>query len=656
MHISSNLVAYALISANGDKGQNVFGAYVPFFSEVLRASGSTTFFPERIAKGMAERFGIEIPTLAIEGMIPSLVQVGFLKKNALGAAAHYVAELPEEVPKPKEDENFTETVQLLSDHVKRSLKAKSFDDSSGKKIDDAILDALVQPKIWHGNRRWAAKAESTELLNEAIEFHTLEYVLESSEKRPEEFERLARIAASGLAISFLKAFRRPSTKTSGFKASFYFDTRLVASALGLGDRAKEKQMMSMLKNVKEAGGDICVLEENASELHSILLAATNSLGGDGREERAIDRRLRTDAGARQRAQHYLSSPERHIKSAGFRFVDVKRDYKNVLKHFSHANTEDFIAKIRQHGQVGSRAVDAEIVANIGRFLRQANRACHDLFQMPAVLVSDNLEVVLEGNKHLEQLQYYDKSACPPCIMDSHLAAACWISAGQGSIEVAKEHLIANCSALVDAHAELFRDVKTFLGNVDPNDVAMFEGSIANDRSALMLASQFVGTAKPVDHEISVELLSSVVQRNEERMRAEFAVEREILQGQADTTLAEVKAENDSALRELDQRNQDLQSKLEEQKTEGEQRIKKFEERFEQLEKEVDTHKRRATIPYFLVFTGVLLVLSNSLGLANFSATKTEYFGVVLPSYVWTSFVLVTCVGLSVLLTKLSSRL
>src|SRR5690606_30997011 len=114
-----------------------------------------------------------------------------------------------------------------------------------------------------------------------------------------------------------------------------------------------------------------------SELHSILHAVTRatSNGKDRRRERGIDRRLRVDTAAQQRAQHYLINPEAHLRSIGLRYVNVDRDYPNIMKYFSRHNTETFISRIRIHGDVGSREVDAQAVAHVGRFIRNANRAC-----------------------------------------------------------------------------------------------------------------------------------------------------------------------------------------------------------------------------------------------------------------------------------------
>lgn len=436
----------------------------------------------------------------------------------------------------------------------------------------------------------------------------------------------------------------------------------------------------MAEQIKRTGSELQVLDEHASELHSIIYAITKSSAEskDKRPNRGIDRRLRSDAAAKQRAQHFLMNPESHLRSAGLRYVKVDRDFPTILKYFSPSSVEELISRIRKHGDINSRQVDAEAIAHIGRFLRRSNRSCFDIFQMPAVLVSDNFEVVNEGNRFLLEEKYYDKLHCPPCIMHSHLAAAAWISSGAIGTQIAKDHLIANCMSLVDANAELFQTISHFLEDINPEDAKVFEQSIANDRSALMVASQFVGVAQPIEEQVSASLLTEIVSAQEERLAQIHADKEAILIKRQENEINNLKekqnsresfiikqkteeinkinTERDKKINDIMQKYQSLQQQMEHIKTNEFDNSKLLQDRIAELETISKKNERKAIIPYFLILTAILIVIANNLGWQNFSTDPVEFLTISLPKWAWSSILLIITVAISWFLTKLGSRL
>src|SRR3546814_19565138 len=76
-----------------------------------------------------------------------------------------------------------------------------------------------------------------------------------------------------------------------------------------------------------------------------------------------------------RSAHALrSNPTSYLEKLCIKIYDVKKDYAHLEKNFPYSQEENLIPDIRRFGEVRSRAVDAAVVANIGRLLRSASRS------------------------------------------------------------------------------------------------------------------------------------------------------------------------------------------------------------------------------------------------------------------------------------------
>ncbi|MEO1406019.1 MAG: hypothetical protein AAFV54_05955, partial [Pseudomonadota bacterium] len=185
---------------------------------------------------------------------------------------------------------------------------------------------------------------------------------------------------------------------------------------------------------------------------------------------------------------------------------------------------------------------------------------------------------------------------------------------------------------------------------------------------LMIAAQFVGVPKPIDGTVAVETLDGIIEevKKKERAIAEIKIEelnkknlvsKKQQKIRADNIIKEIEAEANEAKKQVDRLSIELANntneieKLKNEILAEKVRIKSVE--YDYVE-EIHSIKGKAYRPYFFMLTALLIVVSNRLGMNNFTNEEECVMGLCTYKWIVSCALLISCVAASYIIARIGT--
>jgi hypothetical protein len=560
--LSRVLVTYAALADRFERGGNHFDALAPFFSSIARDSVGKLFDPKEFAREASARFGLFIPLVVVEAMVPNLEAAGIVAnegKSANGKGTpiyRYCVGANGDL----DDEGKVEVTAVLYEfrdyarHQSADLKKLSDDD-----LDQAFFDRLLHIESLRILRRrdnqLQAKSTSSTLTRPAqpetnveesvTDFVVARYLLECRDKTPETFAILEKIAMANMMAEAIVSFREPIVAEDHFRDTKVFvDGPLLLDMLGVN-----------------AG-----FEEYGAEFEKLLVDSgckrmtfTHYID---ETERIIDAKLAAYSSNNALAHYSSDSPKvkdmvRRVARNVAPTLKSLFDLDHVDGYIRASAEDDKRLRNAMAGWAREDAKEADIKSVYSIFEQQTlGKIANRVAEVPAIFVSKNPQLV-----HIVNSYYFNrlveikratasgtKHLAPIALTEKQFAGIVWLCTGGSVGELSRARLVANCAAAVAPRRDVAVRAFNCLLEIDEQKAKIFKSIIVDQRVERTLNDRAFG--------VPAIITDANIEEIYEACRRETAAE---VSQAAEEEAAKLKAELSSANERVSQLETDLAS-------------------------------------------------------------------------------------------------
>jgi hypothetical protein len=361
-------------------------------------------------------------------------------------------------------------------------------------------------------------------------------------------------------VMLANAFTCPdldSIKKKFNKVTFYLDTSLVLSAIGVHGQAEQRKIGELLGLLGKLEGSTCVFRHTVAEIDGVLAWCESNLGKAKYRNRVLEHLTRTGA-TRSDITLLRGSLEEKIRDVNLGIVDTPayvNDYQideSVLEGLLYEEVEHLRARAAQHDINSVRSIYALRTGTAPRRLEEAR----------AVFVTGNQAYARAVDDYSRKFEIAREVS--PVITDFSLANVAWLKAPVASVNLPKYELLALCYAGLEPSDKLWQrflhaaEKLRSAGRITADDLAVL-------RSDGRARQDFMDLTVGRDEEFDTSNLETVI----ERVHARLTLEKDAALSEKDKALAthrsaleESRAENERIQRVMLERANEEQRDVE----------------------------------------------------------------------------------------------
>lgn len=499
-------IAYAVLKSQLDKADLYEGMMV-FFRPIAASKAGNLFIPNEFSNELAIKYGLHVPTIVIESLAERMVQAGLLKKRSQSdQVALYEYAGADTVLTNISLPQVSQVLSRFRDFAReQDIELKKQTDGY---LDDALFDRLLKiealqimsrrdgmesPK--NSARTLTLKPQLESNANTrvtSIERH-LDYIvsgfiLHLLENDSTAFDLLSDIAEANLAAETLLTYRDPPKRGETFdEFEVFLDAPLCLDILGVNP-GREQYGSQFYNELKRSGCRLNVFVNSIIEIERILDARKQSYYSS----------------TTPLLQSQIDSPNIRdlVKAIAGKAEDILRDHYNFQiidsavaipagRRLTVGAEEE--GRIREQlggwKNVEGREVDISTCCDLIR-MRSGNEPATRILKAGGTFVTRNTTLARAANntwatwlkeKNRASLAR-TKNIAPLAISDKQLAGLIWITQGGGVGELARAHLVANCSAAVSTRKDVITRVYNTLITTSEQSATVFS-AVINDYRA-----------------------------------------------------------------------------------------------------------------------------------------------------------------------------
>ncbi|MFU5616721.1 hypothetical protein ACM7VC_15100 [Pseudomonas aeruginosa] len=616
--VHRSVVAYAFLAQANRSDGDLLSGLMPIFKPIAKLHQGETFNPAKFSELVADLYGLNVSSWAVESLAPRLEAAGVLTRIKINEQAHeYVySQIEEEYSEVTEKDvqlvldKFVEFARpLVEGHEGLKFEPEVLKESFLAHIVDLdfvgtilrpiqSLGADGKPKLGLPKSAEQTKWEQEKINSARIDTLCASFVLDLHNKEPELYALVCRITAGAMVSEVVLNFQSPETGISLSGLRVILDTPFLMDLLNLSSKGAFEVSSSICKQLLEKGARLAVFRHSIEEMTDNLAAVMSSFdAGEGygpTARRLHERTFRTYAGS------IKTAPEIRLKQESIEIIEAPSS-QQAYGYFTDEDERKLFQSLGFFQNKRAQERDAASVAGTMR-LRSGTKARMGKFQACKVLfVTENPWVAKKSQDAMVRWGIYDAGDVPAAITDRYLAGLLWVLYGGTASKLPVQVLLANCAAAVEPKTDLIQRMHQFLSNVDEKQADYFKALMTEERGSQYLSKLSLGDSSYISQDNASLILEQMKNSLLEKSEAEWRAEREkheeqieIINQQHSEKIEELKgqiisAETDLLLARGDVRTTQemvgaLTERLEEQER---QRIKDVEDREEKDRKQVE---------------------------------------------------------------------
>ena len=433
---STTLISLAILKVDLDEGvRDYMGYFEIFFINLLRKYRPDPVIVPDIAARFEAEYGLRVPEKGAQLVLRRLARRGYLKRE--NKRYHIVGTLP-----AADFENkkvlARRQIQDVYEKLKEYAKTHYHVEWSDSDVERAILGFLGRFAV----ECIRAYVYSTALpdsptVNTREQFIVSKFIRDLYDLRDSTFANVIVLIKGQMYANALICPDLEGIEKNFKKVTFYIDTPVVLSALGLQTKADASATKELLELLARLKGKLAIFEHILSEIDNVLEFAETNLGRPDASGRVI-KHLRGRGMKRGDIALYRGNLEEYLKEAG---IIVRRTPKYDAEYqIDELTLENKLQEALNYRSARGAEYDTNSVRSI--FALRRDDIPRRLEDCNAVLVTDNAKFAQIAFEHgKEQNSAKEVSTV---ITDYSLANVAWLKAPLGAPTLPEKEVIAAC--------------------------------------------------------------------------------------------------------------------------------------------------------------------------------------------------------------------
>lgn len=542
-HIHRSVVAYAFLAQASRSDGDLLSGLMPIFKPIAKLHQGETFNPSKFSEIVADLYGLNVTSWAVESLAPRLESAGVLTRIKISDQAHeYVySQIEEEYSEVTEKDvqlvldKFVEFARPLVDgHEGLKFEPESLKESFLAHIVDLDFVGTIlrpiqslgpdgKPKLGLPKSDEQTRWEQEKINSARIDTLCASFVLDLHNKEPELYALVCRITAGAMVSEVVLNFQSPETGISLSGLRVILDTPFLMDLLNLSSKGAFEVSSNICNQLLEKGARLAVFRHSIEEMTDNLAAVMSSFdAGEGygpTARRLHERTFRTYAGS------IKTSPEARLKQESIEIIDAPGS-QQAYAHFTGEEERKLFQSLGYFQNKRAQERDAASVAGTMR-LRGGAKARMGKFQTCKVLfVTENPWVAKKSQDAMVRWGIYDAGDVPAAITDRYLAGLLWVLYGGTASKLPVQVLLANCAAAVEPKTDLIQRMHQFLSNVDEKQADYFKALMTEERGSQYLSKLSLGDSSYISQDNASLILEQMKNSLLEKSEAEWRAERE----------------------------------------------------------------------------------------------------------------------------------
>jgi hypothetical protein len=632
MRSSRTLIAFAYVSDQFTKTNDIAQGLIPLFGPLISARAGKPFDPSEFVKDVESTYDLEMHPYVAEELAPAMAQHGYLVEDRRpGDVAHYINReiiLPEP---PVREEQLRTLIDGFVAFANQHLSKTGISATAGE-LESALFDRLVRPDflalilrpddqslgprtLTLASARGAAEA-ATPRDDEHFDYLVARFILHLHEDRSPQFDLLVAATSGALVAEVVLDLQHPPKPGESLAGvNIAVDSPLILDALDLGQAGATEYAKQLLLLIQKAGATPVFFDATIEEIRRVLRSTLQNYDRKQDLYGPLGRRLRSNAALAAFVRAIIPTLSEEIERLGIRhyaFSAIDRAPRRM--YFTETQENSLAQHIGDYPTEEARLHDARLVADILRIRGQAKAS--GLRNSGIVFVTRNARLARTTRRYLTEAALSARDYFPPCITDRYLAGILWISTGGGGETLSRLRLVANCSAAVTPRRDVVSRLQKFLEQLSPALVTKFEALMTNERAEHFLMDRTLADPTLITQENYEAIYRDIEEVAAERVTRRKDEEIRVLKEGHASELAKLTEQHRDKFREETTRSATLASELTRREASERETVRKAQEAAVKL---FESHERwaraclnvglRAGRRAWLVVVGVLTAVA-----------------------------------------------
>ncbi len=539
--ISKELVAFAYVQEEYTRTGDITAGLMPIFAPIIHEWSGQIFDASRFAKAVQSRYGIAMRPITARGLIPKLVEVGFLtQEKQKGYTAIYRCAAGPDLGQPRTEDGIEELLNDFCIFAKGPLSLQHLEISDSM-LTDRFLERLMEMQFLRdldgdsesgqvsssGSNNDRIIDENGEVqLKLAIDVLSAEFITTLAKNDPSRFSFLERMVSGAMIADVVLTLQQPTdTDLSGL--TVVLDGPLIMDKLDLNTPEHTEYAADLLDLLRKANVKLVTYAHVVEEIHGSIYAPLSAHLRGEPTFGPLAARFQINPTHVTYARIVCDELDNFIQNLDIEVVDAKDLMSVDYQPYCPEEIEDSIRNALGpvHEKVDRRTRDAKSITSVMR-MRKGYRAKTSVTESKYVFVTRSVAVAYRANNCLFAKKVIDIDDVPPCIMDLQLACILWLCLGGSEEKLTRGKLLANCMDALYPRPDLLSSVRKFLERISSEKAKMFEMLMKDKRAQRCLIHKTLGYALAVSQDNAEELLEEMRRSTAEEVKQE-AQQKEI---------------------------------------------------------------------------------------------------------------------------------
>ncbi|MCY3688050.1 MAG: hypothetical protein OXG90_03575 [Gammaproteobacteria bacterium] len=541
---NSTLINLAILKVDLDEGgRKYLDNFIELTANLLRKNIPDPINPSNVALLFEAEYGLRVPEQGVQLVLKRLKRKGYLKLE--NNCYEIIKELPA-IDLHKKEAIAQKHIELVYKELKEFAKENYSVEWNDIDVDQAILGFLgrfsvecIRAYVFSTALPESPKKDSKD------QFIVSKFIQKSYEERGEIFSSIIVLIKGQMYANALICTDLESIEKDFRKVTFFFDTPVVLSAIGIQSQANTaatKELMTLLQNLK---GKLAVFDHLVEEIENVLQFAETNIDNPEFNNRTI-RHFRDSRTGKSDIAIFRNHIEEHIRNAGLNIYKTPRHVRAY--QIDEVGLEKKLKDGLNHKGTSGSKYDTESVRSI--FTLRKGSIPKRLEDCASVLITDNSKFARIAFEHgKEQNSSREVSTV---ITDYSLASVAWLKAPLGSPSLPEKELIAACYAALEPSIPLWDKYLSELNSleqrreigVDDLIVLRSHGIAANELMEVTLGDEAAlveGSMRQIHGRVQAALVEKQLEKlsKVEEDRQALADKNKSMEKQSDETKAKL---------------------------------------------------------------------------------------------------------------------
>jgi hypothetical protein len=469
----SVLVTLAMLNVNwDDAGTSYIHNFIPFVADSLRDRGAEVVSTPELQADLAERFGIDLPQPAIQGIVNRAARDGLLVREhgVLRPVPDRIAEF--DLGPRRRD--------VLRQHEAAVDKLQAFAGRSGRDAwerpaaEEALLSFLAERSLPVLRAIVRGRTFEPELfVNSEAEYLVSAFIADAFERDPETFGYIETVVKGTMlaAALYLPNAGQPTRRITDL--DIYLDTPFLLRALGWDEPATVAAAEELMKLLRSIGARLACFDHTAEEVRNVLASCVRNLSQARRgRERPIQMPivefcLANGIGPSD-VDRRSEKLEQDLRRLGITVMDPP-PYE-VSTTVDETLLEETLQDCVHYQRDETRLFDLKSLTAINRL--RNGRSFRNLEDAKAIFTTPNFNLVLASRRFFRERP--DGSRVPVCTVDHELATVAWLRSPVTTPDLPSKQILA------DAYAAMYPDERLWSRYLDEIDRLEGDATLSED--------------------------------------------------------------------------------------------------------------------------------------------------------------------------------